>query len=164
MKIIVIEGDSCAGKTTLAQTMSDNVIHMDDFYMPQKKRNFWNKRIIGGNIDRRRFKKEVLTPLKKGVPFDYGVFSHETEGIVQTRHIETDGIVVVEGSYSMLPTFGRYFDEAIFLEVSPDTQQRRLIERGSDVDAFLNKWIPMEKRYHRKKCVKARCSVRRITG
>lgn len=164
MQVIVIEGDSCSGKTTLAESLGYEVVHMDDFYLPLSKRSLFTRMKIGGNIDRRRFKREVLRPLKLGQPFDYGVFSHKTDGVSHTRHISNSGIVVVEGSYSLLPTFGRYYDYAVFLEVSGNEQIRRLEARGSYVSAFTEKWIPMEKRYHRKKRIKSKCFLSKLTG
>ena len=59
------------------------------------------------------------------------------------------GPVVIEGSYSLSPRFGRYYDLAVFMDISPERQKERLLAREGKqaLDTFLSRWIPMEAHY-----------------
>ena len=56
---------------------------------------------------------------------------------------------IVEGSYSLHPTFGTYYDISVFSSVSPEEQLRRIeVRNGAEMlTMFRDKWIPMEERY-----------------
>ena len=67
--------------------------------------------------------------------------------------------MVVEGAYALLPTWGRYWDLALFLQVSAEEQQGRLLLRNGakGMVPFLTRWIPREESYFAACDVKARC-------
>ena len=73
--VVALDGMSCSGKTTfaeaLAQQFSGAVVHMDDFFLPADRFTEEMQALPGGNMDRERFKTEVLTPLAKGIDFAY---------------------------------------------------------------------------------------------
>jgi hypothetical protein len=60
--------------------------------------------------------------------------------------------VIVEGSYSLhpglQPAWQRLGAVTVFLEVAEDEQLRRLARRAPEkLDAFVKRWIPLEKNY-----------------
>ena len=65
---IAIDGRCGSGKTTLANKLKAyfdcHIFHMDDFYLQEYQRTYVRYNEPGGNVDRERFKKEVLDPLK----------------------------------------------------------------------------------------------------
>ena len=63
---IAIDGRCGSGKTTLANKLKAyfdcHIFHMDDFYLQEYQRTQERYNEPGGNVDRERFKKEVLDP------------------------------------------------------------------------------------------------------
>lgn len=58
-------------------------------------------------------------------------------------------LLIIEGAYCMRPEFRPAYDLSLFLSTSYENQLDRIRERnGSDrLNAFIEKWIPMENRY-----------------
>ena len=56
---------------------------------------------------------------------------------------------MVEGSYSLHPALGRYYDCAVFLRITPQLQLQRIEGRNSPAFAkrFFDTWIPLEQTY-----------------
>jgi len=67
--IVAIDGNSGAGKTSLANQLQQiypaNVFHMDDFFLRPEQRTAARLQEIGGNVDYERFKVEVLDQIGK---------------------------------------------------------------------------------------------------
>ena len=63
--------------------------------------------------------------------------------------VQPKKLTVVEGAYSMHPAFGRYADLAVFLDIDPDYQKKRILKRNTPpfAERFFNEWIPLEHRY-----------------
>ena len=59
----------------LAYIFGAQVVHMDDFFLPRDRFTKEMEALPGGNMDRDRFKAEVLTPLAAGGDFTYRAFS-----------------------------------------------------------------------------------------
>ncbi|MBR2850145.1 MAG: hypothetical protein IKB84_03815, partial [Clostridia bacterium] len=72
--------------------------------------------------------------------------------------IEGRGLVVVEGSYTLHPDLGHYYDLALFLCVSPEEQRKRLRKRSPELlSRFETEWIPKENAYAKKFSIRERC-------
>lgn len=150
--LVAIDGSCTAGKTTLAGLLSQefdcNVLHMDDFFLRPEQRTPERYAQTGGNVDRERFREEVLTPLCAGEGFSYRPFDCKTLKLRDPIPVEPKRLNIIEGSYSMHPFFGEPYDLKIFLSVTPELQHRRVEERPAVLHRlFFEKWIPMEKRY-----------------
>lgn len=153
MKIIIIDGKSGAGKTTYANSISDNIVHMDDFFLPIELRTEERLKEVGGNIHYERFKEEVIGGILSGKNFEYRVFSCKEMDYVGKRKISLDKDIVVEGAYALHP----YFDwdslglniEKKFMDIDKDEQMKRILKRNGPLVAeiFRDKWIPMEEAY-----------------
>ena len=67
--VIAIDGNSCSGKTTLANQLKKiyncNVIHMDDYFLPLNKRTKERLLMPGGNINFEKFYDDIIKNLGK---------------------------------------------------------------------------------------------------
>ena len=148
--IVAIDGNCASGKSTLANELSQffdtRIIHLDDFYLPRGVKDLNTS--FDGNIDLKRFKEEIIDKL-----FDdsltYRAFSCKEQKIVSSSNLAKKELTIVEGSYSLNPYFGKYYDLSIFIKISEETQLKRLKERNKDnyLD-FINKRVVLENRYN----------------
>ena len=163
--LIAVDGRCASGKTTLAAQMQKewdcNVIHMDDFFLRSEQQTEERLRQPGGNVDWERFRAEVLTPFRQGVPFSYRPYDCHIRDFQEPVRIIPDRLTVVEGSYSCHPELWGDYGLHIFLSISPDEQLRRIQARdGSDkARDFQWKWIPLEERYFQSFQIAQRCEL-----
>ena len=163
--IVVLEGGSASGKTTLADILQErydcNVIHMDDFFLRPEQRTPERLSEVGGNIDRERFFDEVLTPLKNNEVVRYRPFDCSKWALGEEIIAPPKRLTVIEGVYSMHPAFGEYYDLSAFLDISPEHQKERILKRNSPSFAarFFDEWIPLENRYFSQTDIKSRVSI-----
>jgi len=183
--LAVIDGDCCAGKTTLARAAiallyQGDIIPMDDFFLPPSLRSEERLRIPGGNVHFERFQAEALEglraslltapsptrlPAEKGTwrPFTYGQYDCRSDRITP-RRVSPRALVIVEGSYSLHPVFSEGYKALhalrIFLSVSPEEQLRRLQKRDPALlERFRQDWIPLEKAYAKAYDVKGSADI-----
>ena len=99
--IVALDGMSCSGKTTfaaaLAEKFSGSVVHMDDFFLPRDRFTEEMQSLPGGNMDRARFRAEVLEPLSRGGDFAYWAFSCAEQALLPDKVPVSGRLVVVEG-------------------------------------------------------------------
>ena len=149
--VVVIDGRCAAGKTTLAAILAEELdapcIHTDDFFLRPEQRTKERYSEAGGNLDRERFSAEVISNI--GRDFCYSPFLCKSMTFGEKVCIHRSEFLVVEGAYSLHPSFGKYYDYAIFADVSSETQESRILKRnGKDALAvFRERWIPMEEKY-----------------
>lgn len=164
--ILAVEGGSASGKTTLSQILKEiygcTVFHMDDFFLRPEQRTPERYAEVGGNIDRERFLEEVLIPLSKNEPVNYRRFDCSTFKLSPATEICPENLTVIEGVYSMHPSFSEYYDVSVFLDIPPELQRKRISVRNSPqfAERFHNEWIPLENVYFSQRQVKQRCSMR----
>lgn len=161
---IAIDGNCAGGKTTLAsQLMSDfdcNVFHMDDFFLQPFQRTPERFNEPGGNVDYERFKKEVLVPLNNRSDFSYRPFSCKEQKLSTEIYVPHKKINIIEGSYSLHPELEKFYTYKIFLEVSPELQKKRILQRNPLLHKrFFEEWIPLEEKYFRETNIKNRCDL-----
>lgn len=149
--VVTIDGCAASGKTTLANMLKDKykceVIRLDDFFLPLEKRTTERLNTPGGNIDYERFKESVIDKL--GSSFSYGVFNCSIMKIDKEIYINKSKLIIIEGSYSMHPYFGKYYDLSIFLDIEKEDQINRIRKRNGEklLEMFVNKWIKYEQMY-----------------
>ena len=150
--VIAIDGCAASGKTTLAKKLSNmfnaSVIHMDDFFLPLEKRTEERLNTQGGNIDYERFKEEVVNNLDND--FTYNVFNCSIMKVDKEVFVKKTNLLIIEGSYSLHPYFGKYYDLSIFLDIDKDEQINRIRKRDGEfmLKKFVDKWIKYETNYH----------------
>ena len=163
--IVAIEGGSASGKTTLSDSLRQvydcNVFHVDDFFLRPEQRTPERFAQIGGNVDRERFAAEVLDSLKKGETVQYRCFDCHTQSLGELITVEPKTLTIVEGVYSTHPAFSRYFDIAVFLDITPECQRNRILKRNAPrlAERFFDEWIPLENRYFSGTDIKKRADL-----
>lgn len=151
--VIGIDGNAAAGKTTLAECLTEvfdcECVHMDDFFLPPFLRTKERLDEVGGNVHYERFFDEVVRGIQSKNPFTYRVFSCHEMDYVGEKRISNQGMIVVEGVYSMRREFQMLYDYKIFMKIDAKEQERRIVSRngGEMWQTFRQKWIPMENRY-----------------
>ena len=160
--ILAIDGRSGSGKTTLARAIQEKygcaVIHMDDFFLRPEQRPPERYAQAGGNVDRERFLDEVLIPLSRGEepcfrPFDCGKMD-----FADPVSVNTAGLTVIEGVYSMHPDLAPYYDASIFLTIDGELQKKRITERAPEMaQRYFEEWIPMEEKYFSQLKISEKC-------
>lgn len=150
--VLAIDGRCGSGKTMLAEllskTYSSPVIHMDDFFLPLSLRTEDRLSSPGGNIHSERFMDEVIAGLESGAAFSYRKFDCSLMDYRGAQNIEPSPLIIIEGSYSMLPEFSKMYDISVFLEVDSLTQRKRLTKRDPLLfKRFEEEWIPLEEKY-----------------
>lgn len=163
--IIAIDGRCGGGKTTLATQLAKmldcNVIHMDDFFLRPEQRTEERINTPGENVDHERFLDEVLIPLCENKPFAYRPFSCKNQALGDSVNVEPKPVTIVEGSYSCHPDLWDYYDLRIFVDIHPDVQMQRIINRNGTEAAqmFKNRWIPLEEMYFNAYNIKDKCDI-----
>ncbi len=148
--ILAIDGRAGSGKSTLARELAglwpSSVIYMDDFFLPPDMRTPERLAEPGGNVDYARFEAEVVDHV--GSAFSYRIFDCGIMDFKGGREISRAPLTIIEGSYSLSPRFGRYYDLSVFVDVDPATQLARLTARNPElVQTFADLWVPLEEQY-----------------
>ncbi len=150
--IIAIDGNCAAGKTTLAEKIKDEfggtVIALDSFFLPPELRTPERLACIGGNFHIERFRAEVIANLAEP-RFTYGVFNCGVGEITEQITVNESRLLIIEGSYSLHPNLGRYYDYSVFVTTDYSTQLERIAHRNGEraLENFISKWIPLENSY-----------------
>lgn len=149
--ILAIDGPAASGKSTLSNELSHfyttTIIRMDDFFLPPHLKTEERLSQIGGNIHYERFKDQILDQLKN-IPFSYERYNCQTNELSDVFVKEFTELIIIEGSYSMHQELREYYDLKILLDVSRETQLRRLEERNPKLlQRFIDEWIPLEDQY-----------------
>lgn len=164
--LLALEGMSAAGKTTLAAELArawgGNVYHMDDFCLPAAQRPLNWQQVPGGHMDLERFRQEVLEPLSRGEAVAYRPYSCREGAFGQARRIPPKPLEIVEGAYATHPRLAAAYDLAVFVQVDPEEQRRRILARSGPQGLlrFQELWIPQEWRYFRACGTAQRCHAR----
>lgn len=161
--VIAIDGRCASGKSTLAARLSQRlglpVVHMDDFFLRPEQRSRARLAKPGENIDHERFLEEVLRPLSVGERPVYHPFDCHTGQLGEPVTLEASPVVLVEGSYACHPALWDYYKRRVFLTVEPDRQLQRIEARdgAEGLEAFRERWIPLEERYFSAFRIEERC-------
>jgi uridine kinase len=168
--VVAIDGRAASGKTTAADLISEvinqiysetvQVVHMDDFFLPFELRTASRLAEPGGNLHRERFSEEVLAHLRDKNGFYYREFDCSSGDYKPNRrHIKPSRLIICEGAYSLHPSFGNYYDLAVFSTLEPEEQERRILARNGQkaLGNFKSKWIPMEEQYFKTFDIQKKC-------
>ena len=151
--LVAIDGYSGSGKSSLAALLQQkydcNLFHMDDFFLQEHQRTPERLLEPGGNVDYERFLNEVLLPLSEGRAFEYRIFDCQSMAFTDTVRIQAKRLNIIEGSYSHHPSLKSNYDLTVFLNITPEEQSQRILERNGPFmhHRFLKEWIPLENHY-----------------
>lgn len=153
--IISLEGKCGAGKTTLTEKIKKDfpitIINVDDFFLPQERKTKSRLAEIGGNIDYERIYRllEDLSKSKDVTYFRYNCTSKIYEKVI----LKAKDIIILEGVYSYHPHFRKFMDKLIYLDITDDSQIKRLKLRTNFL-RFVSEWIPLENKYFENENIK----------
>ena len=161
---IAIDGPCGGGKSSLAALLAElfpsRVLHLDDYYLPLQRRSPGWEETPCGNMDLERFLREALLPAARGEAIVCQPYSCQQGQLLETRMLPSAPLTIVEGSYSHHPLFAQHYDLKIFLRCSHEEQLARLQRReDSRLDAYLQRWIPLEEAYYRAFDIEFRCDM-----
>lgn len=157
---VAIDGCSGSGKSTLAALLSDiydcNVFHMDDYFLPPQRKTPERLSQPGGNVDYERFANEVVTGLNSGGAFTYRPYDCKTGLLKDAVTVLPKALTIVEGVYSLHPSFADMYDCKLFLKTDAMTQAARIRQRSGEamLTRFLDEWIPLENAYFKELAAK----------
>ena len=163
-----IDGMAASGKTTLAAALCASVpgcavVHMDDFFLPQDKRDAGYAAREIANSDIGRVLREVLLPLSRGEEAVYRPYVHHPEPafLPPVRIAPGCPAVIVEGAYSLHPRLFELYDLRVLMSVSPETQRARILARNGEamLSRFLSEWVPLENRHIAARELQTRCDA-----
>ena len=163
--LVAFDGGSAAGKSTLAEYFRSlydcNIIHMDDFFLRPEQRTPQRFEEIGGNVDYERFFDEVLLPLLAGETFRYTPYDCHLQAMKESVTVFPKSLNIVEGTYSMHPVLSYAYDFSVFFKIGSQLQQKRILQRNGEEKQklFLEKWIPLEKKYFCGTQIEKRCDL-----
>lgn len=124
--MIAIDGDCGSGKTTLSQKLADelnaNVFHLDDYFLRPEQKTSERLKEVGGNVDRERFKDEVLNSLLQKQSVKMRAYDCKQQALLEEQRIPYCPINIIEGSYSLHPELFDYYDYTIFIEIEEEKQ------------------------------------------
>jgi len=163
--VIAIEGPCGAGKSTLAEELgrefNARVFHADDYFLRPEQRTPERLAEMGGNFDRERFFAEVAEPARLRQDALCRRYSCSSGTLSDEFCVPFTTVTVVEGSYCMHTALGEYFDIGVFLNISPEEQSARIMQRNGPMmhKRFVEEWIPMENSYFKAMKVPERCML-----
>ncbi|MCC8125854.1 MAG: hypothetical protein LIO92_00415 [Clostridiales bacterium] len=151
--LVAIDGMSASGKTTLGEILKSRyncgLFHMDDFYLRPEQRRPERYREPGGNVDRERFRDEILVHLADPQGLEYHTFDCAKMAFGDRIHEDYHRLNIIEGAYSQHPYFGDIYNLRFYYGIDPEEQKRRILARNGaeKLAIFLERWIPMENQY-----------------
>ena len=163
--LIAIDGNCCAGKTTLAAHLGElldaNVFHLDDYFLQPHMRSPQRLSQPGGNVDAERFLAEVLLPAFHGERSTVQKYDCHADALLPPVFVEPKQIAIIEGAYSLHPLLSPYYDLKLFYRIATDLQiQRILVRNGKEaLKVFEQRWIPLENRYFEALDVLSQCDL-----
>ena len=161
--VVAIEGPCGAGKSTLGEELgrefNARVFHADDYFLRPEQRIPERLAETGGNFDRERFFIEVAEPSRLRKDALCRKYSCSTGTLSDEFRVLFTPVTIVEGSYCMHTQLGEYFDIGVFLNISPEEQSARIMQRNGLImhKRFVEEWIPMENSYFKAMKVPQRC-------
>lgn len=152
--VIAIDGPCGSGKSSLADLLAElfpsRILHMDDYYLPLQQRSPGWEQIPCENMDLQRFLQEALLPASRGEEILYRPYSCRKGQLTDSRILPAAPLTIAEGSYSHHPLLAPHYDLKIYLTCHHQEQLARLARREqSHLDAYLQRWIPLEEAYYR---------------
>jgi uridine kinase len=163
--VLAIDGAAASGKTTLAKLLEERygaaVVHMDDFFLPAKRKTEDRLSQFDGNIDRERFAAEVLPHIGRAEPFSYGRYDCSAGCVTSQVNVAPSNLAVVEGVYSLSPYFEGAYHLKLMLTIDSQTQIERLRIRCTPeiFENFKKIWLPLEERYFSMGKIKDKCDM-----
>ena len=163
--LIAIDGNCCAGKTTLSQRLGSlldaNVVHLDDYFLQPHMRSPQRLSQPGGNVDAERFLAQVLLPVSRGERAAVQKYDCHADALLDPVFVSPKRVAIIEGAYSLHPLLAPYYTLKVFCRIDPALQESRILARNGEaaLPVFRERWIPLENRYFEALDILSQCDL-----
>lgn len=147
LTVVAIEGPSGAGKSTLSRTLQgllpdSQVVDLEFFYSDvgvDPPDGLSPEECYERHVDWRVLDAQVLRPLRRGEPGRYQLYDWIAEKRTDWVEVRPDGIVLVDGIYSMRPELTDIYDLTVYVDTPPGERSARLAKRP-DNPVWVERW------------------------
>jgi uridine kinase len=158
--LVGIDGLGGAGKSSLTYALRQHLernrfivatVCNDDFYLPSAERRRSSSQFtsVGVDFDWRRFRDQVLLPLRANRPADYMRYDWSSDRLAEHHQVQPKGIVLIEGVYCTRAELREFFDFRIWVDCPSGIRLSRGLARDGEGSRrrWLEEWMPQEDRY-----------------
>lgn len=147
LTIAAIEGPSGSGKSTLSRTLhgllpGSQVIDLEHFYSDigvDPPDGLSPEECYERHVDWRALDIQALRPLRRGEPGRYRTYDWIAEQRGDWVEVRPEGIVLVDGLYSMRPELADVYDLTVYVDTPPGERAARLARRP-DNPVWVERW------------------------
>ena len=147
LTMVAIDGPSGAGKSTLARTLQgllpgSQVVDLEHFYTDvgvDPPDGLSPEECYEQHVDWRALDVHVLRPLRRGEPSRYRLYDWVAGKRLDWVDVRSEGIVLVDGVYSMRPELIDAYDLAVYVDTEPQRRAARLAKRP-DNPTWAERW------------------------
>lgn len=151
--IIAIDGAGGAGKTTLADKISESightyVVHLDDFILKENMSDSsWER-----GFDRKRLEDQVLMLASIGLPIRFQKLLWGTNSLSDPISVPPVVYIIIEGITAFHPAIVRYYHYRIWVDTPIEVAKMRGIARdsGSENEKLWDLWAENDLLYQNK--------------
>ena len=166
LTIVAIDGPSGSGKSTLSATLhtslpGSQLVDIEHFYSDigvDPPDGLSPHEAYEQHVDWHALDAQVLRPLRRGEPGRYRLYDWIAEKRSDSAEIKPEGIVLVDGVYSMRPELTDAYDLTVYVETPPRERTARLAQRP-DNPVWVDRWAVGFDWYMDHKRVKERADV-----
>jgi len=138
-RLVVVDGPSGAGKTTLARRVADELsaptVHMDDLYPG------WD----GLREGVLRAHEWVAEPLGRGLPARYRRWDWALDRYAEWVQVPASDVLVLEGCGSAVRPVGEAASTVVWVEADEPVRHARGMARDAAYEPFWDRWAAQEK-------------------
>lgn len=164
--IVALDGPCASGKSTIGTLLSQlydcPLVHMDDFFLPQKQKTPARLSQAGGNIDAERFLSQVLLPVSQGTSAQYQPYRCHTDDFGEWLEVPPSALTIIEGVYALRPDLQPYYSICCYIDAPWSVRRERLLKRCGEggLARFEALWIPLEQQYFETFQIESQCSIK----
>ncbi len=144
--VFSLEGRCASGKTTISKMLENvTVLHCDDYFTENEPLDFIRLKEDIENIKKLMKNKSQSDD---NLTYKYTAYDCHSKSYYQKEVVVKD-YLLVEGVFSYHQNIRESIDKLLFMVVTKDVQNERLMKRNKDMyDKFIRVWIPREEQYY----------------
>ena len=147
LTIVAIDGPSGSGKSTLSRTLNgllpdSQVVDLEFFYSDvgvDPPDGLSPEQSYEQHVDWRALNEQVLRPLRRGDPGRYRLYDWIAGRRGDWVTVRPEGIVLIDGLYSMRPELTDAYDLTVYVE-APPTERAARLSRRPDNPVWVERW------------------------
>ena len=147
LTMVAIDGPSGSGKSTLSRTLNgllpgSQLVDLEFFYSDigvDPPDGLSPEQCYEQHVDWQALEVQVLRPLRRGELGRYQPYDWIAEKRLDWVEVRPDGIVLVDGVYSMRPELMDAYDLTVYVDAKPNERTARLSNR-QDNPVWVERW------------------------